>query len=239
MNMHSAHRDRSRIASAMVIDDHPLYGEALAQALARAFPDCDIRTATTLRDALDRLAGGFAPDLVVLDLKLPDVTGISGFLRLKDAVGEVPVLVTSALTSAEVVASLMEAGAAGFVPKDLTAEALQSALDEVRGGGRWLPVEYSAALDGHGARTGELRAVARRIADLTPQQTRIMKLICAGKPNKQIAYELDLAEATVKAHITAILRRLEVQNRTQAALLMEGATLGGAAPGDARAFLDG
>ena len=228
-----------RIGSVLVIDDHPLYCDALASALRHAFDGCEIRTATSLGDALTVLGTKFAPSLVLLDLKLPDVTGISGFLRLRDRLPDTPIVVISALTSADVVHTLMDAGAAGFIQKDASAQRLQEALCEVRAGRRYLPSEHRGSY--RPAERGEaLHDVSWKIAELTPQQTRIMKLICAGKPNKQIAYELSLAEATVKAHITALLRRLGVQNRTQAAMLVESARLDpGPGGGDAatRAFL--
>ena len=226
MNVQRAGNRASRVGTALVIDDHPLYCDALASALTRVFADSTIRTATTLEAGLDALRSGFAPDLIVLDLKLPDVTGISGFLRLKETVDPVPILINSAMTSPEIVTSLMEAGAAGFVPKDVSIGVLQTAMREVRAGRRYLPMEYRASAGRRPECSRDTsREVGRRIAELTPQQARIMKLICEGMPNKQIAYELSLAEATVKAHITAILRRLDVQNRTQAALLMESATV--------------
>ena len=225
MNAHARSERACRIDAALVIDDHPLYCDALASALGRVYPDCRIGTATTLESALGRLRDGFAPDMVVLDLKLPDVTGISGFLRVKDAVGDVPILVNSALICPDLVASLMEAGAAGFVSKDVSIGVLQDALCAVRAGRRYVPAEYRTEDCASRGRAREIGAVGRRIADLTPQQSRIMRLIREGLPNKQIAYELSLAEATVKAHITAILRRLGVRNRTQAALLLESAVL--------------
>lgn len=224
MTYHPAGQRPCRVGSALVIDDHPLYAAALESALTQLFAGCDVRTATTLENGLDALRRGFEPDLAILDLKLPDATGISGFLRLRDA-ARMPVLINSAVTTPEVVASLMEAGAAGFVPKDVSISVLTTAICEVRSGRSFVPADYAGAVEGKRAGAGSLYAVARKIADLTPQQTRIMRLICEGMPNKQIAYELSLAEATVKAHITAILRRLGVHNRTQAALLMEGAAL--------------
>ncbi|TCP40402.1 response regulator [Rhodovulum marinum] len=232
----------SRIRSILVIDDHPLYSDALTMALRHVFDGCTIRTATSLGEGLAQLGPDFTPDLVMLDLKLPDVTGISGFLRLRERIPDVPMLVISALTSVEVVHALMEGGAAGFIPKDASTDELKTALIELRAGRRYLPPAYRAA-----CRTAQVRPrmptvqeVSQKIAELTPQQARIMKLICAGKPNKQIAHELSLAEATVKAHITALLRRLGVQNRTQAAVLVESASLDtgtGLGDADARAFL--
>lgn len=232
----------SRIQSILVIDDHPLYSDALAMALRHVFDGCTIRTATSLGEGVAQLGPEFAPDLVMLDLKLPDVTGISGFLRLRERIPDVPLLVISALTSVEVVHALMEGGAAGFIPKDAETHELKAALLEIRAGGRYLPPAYRSVCRtaARKPRAPSVQEISQRIAELTPQQARIMKLICAGKPNKQIAHELSLAEATVKAHITALLRRLGVQNRTQAAVLVESASLesgAGLTESDARAFL--
>ena len=213
------------IRSVLVIDDHPLYCDALASTLARIFEVRSVKKATTLNDALKLIGPRFSPDLVVLDLRLPDVTGLSGLLKIKDRMPDVPVLVISAESSNETIQTLMAAGAAGFVPKDASPKILQSALTNVCEGHKFLPPGYTQP---HVKAGDELTAqqIAQKIADLTPQQGRIMRLICAGKPNKQIAYELSLAEATVKAHITALLRRLGVNNRTQAAVLVKSASLG-------------
>jgi DNA-binding NarL/FixJ family response regulator len=230
------------IGSALVIDDHPLYCDALTSALARVFPECEIESASTLAEALSRLKSGFQPDLIILDLRLPDVAGISGFLRLKEVLPSTPILINSALTAPDVVRSLITAGAAGFVPKDVPITTFQTALCEVRAGRTYLPTEYRQQTRRAVPPPVDTVEINQKIANLTPQQTRIMKLICAGLANKQIANELSLAEATVKAHITAILRRLGVQNRTQAAVMMEYASLDGGVQADvagARAFLNG
>ncbi len=212
------------VKAVLVIDDHPLYGDALASTLRRAFQDCRVETATTLCDGIERVGADFRPDLVMLDLKLPDVTGLSGFLRLRDRMPDTPILVISALTSPELVHALMAEGAAGFLPKEASSQVMQHALCVVSAGRKYLPPEYAQSRRDPSL-PPDVHAISQRIAELTPQQTRIMKLICAGKPNKQIAYELQLAEATVKAHITALLRRLGVQNRTQAAVLAESVNL--------------
>ncbi len=228
-----------RLRSVVIVDDHPLYGDALASALRHVFQDCRIDTAKSLGEAMDLLQRDVAPDLVMFDLKLPDVTGISGFLSLRDRIPDTPILVISSLTSLDVVHALMDAGAAGFLPKDASAQVLKTALFDVCAGRKYLPKEYQKTANAEPGRF-DCQQVNQKLADLTPQQTRIMKLICAGKPNKQIAYELSLAEATVKAHITALLRRLGVQNRTQAAVLVESGNLDGLVGGgdaDARAFL--
>ncbi|NDW02362.1 response regulator transcription factor [Salipiger sp. PrR002] len=228
------------IGPVLIVDDHPLYSDALAAALRAAFPDCQPSQAQTLGAALELLAQGVTPDLVMFDLKLPDVCGISGFQKLREALPETPVLVISSLTSVQVVQALMEAGAAGFLPKDAPAPVLRQALREIAAGHTYVHSGYAGRAIEEPAEQLPFEAMHPKLAELTPQQKRIMKLICAGKPNKQIAYELDLAEATVKAHITALLRRLGVQNRTQAAVLVESsqpATAIGAADADAQAFL--
>ncbi|MGR3375902.1 LuxR C-terminal-related transcriptional regulator [Salipiger abyssi] len=226
------------IQSVAIVDDHPLYSDALAAALQLVFPDCQVEKAQTLGGALALVESGFAPDLVMFDLKLPDVSGISGFQRLREALPDAPILVISSLTSAQVVQALMAEGAAGFLPKDAPAPLLRQALHEIAAGRKYVHSGYQT---GQGtAPDAAFENLHPKLAELTPQQQRIMKLICAGKPNKQIAYELSLAEATVKAHITALLRRLGVQNRTQAAVLVEGsqpATAIGTRDADAQAFL--
>ncbi|MGB0905455.1 MAG: LuxR C-terminal-related transcriptional regulator, partial [Mangrovicoccus sp.] len=131
------------------------------------------------------------------------------------------ILIISALTSPDVVQSLMQAGAAGFVPKEMPLADIEGALRDVKAGKTYTPLEYQETCRRRDPVPKDLEVISRKIAELSPQQLRIMKLICAGKANKQIAYELSLAEATVKAHVTALLRRLGVQNRTQAAVMIE------------------
>ncbi|SFU19150.1 LuxR C-terminal-related transcriptional regulator [Sedimentitalea nanhaiensis] len=228
------------VSSVLIVDDHPLYSDALASALTLVFPNSAIRQARTLGEALAALETDLRPDLVMFDLKLPDVTGISGFVSLRARLPDTPILVISSLASVELVQSLLAEGAAGFLSKDASAQTLKTVLTEIAAGRKYVPKSYRMP-EGSAQKTVSGEAVHPKLAALTPQQQRIMKLICAGKPNKQIAYELSLAEATVKAHITALLRRLGVQNRTQAAVMVESAVLA-AAKGDdmpeARVFLN-
>lgn len=229
------------IRSILVIDDHPLYCDALAATLVRIFDDCTIKTVNNLCEAVRCMDAGMVPDLVMLDLKLPDVTGFSGFFKVREKLPDVPVLVISAESSNDTIQMLMSSGAAGFIPKDASQSVFQDALEKIQEGMKFVPADFRPQASATAESVVTVQQVAQRIADLTPQQSRIMKLICAGKPNKQIAYELDLAEATVKAHITALLRRLRVSNRTQAAMLVNNAGLTGAGAGlsdtDARALL--
>ncbi|MEP6018498.1 MAG: response regulator transcription factor [Paracoccaceae bacterium] len=224
------------LSNVLIVDDHPLYSDALASTLAHGFEDCHIRKAFTLKETFEALDTGFDPDLIMFDLKLPDVCGISGFQELRKRMPNARVLVISSLASAELVQSLLDSGAMGFLPKDASAKTLKYAVTEITSGRRYVPQEYRQGDSGEHDRC--VFESNPELANLTPQQTRILKLICVGKPNKQIAYELSLAEATVKAHITALLRRLGVRNRTQAVVLVESvlARAIGSEP-EARAFL--
>ncbi len=238
--MHSSARPINKDIryNVLIVDDHPLYSDALASALEVEEDTYDIRKAASLRETFATLDAGFDPDLIMFDLKLPDVSGISGFQALRARRPDAPVLVISSLASGELVQSLLDSGAMGFMPKDSPANTLKHAVSEIASGRRYVPREFQNT-----GRSGEDATVCAfqdnpELSTLTPQQTRILKLICLGKPNKQIAYELSLAEATVKAHITALLRRLGVRNRTQAVVLVESALSkqAGTEP-EARAFL--
>ena len=209
MSKKSDPQDQVVIKSILVIDDHPLYCDALASTLEKLFQSRSVKTATSLKEGLRLVGPRFQPDLVMLDLKLPDVTGLSGFLKVKDRLPDVPVLVISAESSDDTIGALLTAGAAGFIPKDASHKVLQQALLEIREGRRFLPPGYTPSKR---PTRSDLTAqqIAYKIADLTPQQNRIMKLICAGKPNKQIAYELGLSERTIKMHRSILMKRLNV-----------------------------
>lgn len=212
---------KRKIGSILIVDDHPLYCDALATTLQQMFETDDLKTASCLVDALAIVRGGFCPDLVMLDLNLPDVQGLGGFVQVRDQMQDTSVVVFSAEASDELIANIMAMGGSGFISKNASRDDLADALSKVIDGQSCFPNGITRqrkpvkpdpdAMD-----------VARRLAELSPQQARILRLICEGKPNKQIAYEMSLAEATVKAHVTALLRRLGVRNRTQAALMVQG-----------------
>jgi DNA-binding NarL/FixJ family response regulator len=212
------------IRSALVIDDHPLYCDALATTMESIFHTRRIRKATSMGDALQQLRARFSPDLVMLDLNLPDVAGLSGYLKIKELTPDVPVIVISALTSQEVIRAVMAAGAAGFIPKECGRQTFEAAMLQIWSGTPYVPPGYNASA-AQQATDPAASQISRKIADLSQQQSRILSLICKGKPNKLIAYEMQIAEATVKAHITALLRRLGVQNRTQAALMVRDVSI--------------
>lgn len=199
---------------ALIVDDHPLFCDALAMTLRHVAGVREVLTADSLDSAMQRIAEGAAPDVIVLDLNLPDVKGLDGLIRIRRAAG-VPVIVVSSMADNRVIGSALRAGADGFVPKHSQREVFGAAFDALRAGRPFAPDGY---LPDEGADV-PLDEAMERLAMLTQQQARILDLICAGKLNKQIAYDLSIAETTVKAHVTAIMRKLGVQSRTQAALL--------------------
>ncbi len=208
-----------RIQSALIVDDHPLFCEALAMTLSGPVGIAKVETVRTLETALTRISAGPLPDTVVLDLNLPDVSGLDGVVRMRQAVPNTPVLVVSSLSDQRVIRGALQAGATAFLPKHAEREAFCEAFDLIA---RGEPHPSRAILDS-GAATPSEAAVAR-LALLTKQQARILQLVCAGLMNKQIAYELSIAETTVKAHVTAIMRKLGVQTRMQAVLLAQEAS---------------
>lgn len=216
----SHHQDPRPFGSALIVEDHPLFSEALTMTLRNFVGIERIETADRLATALTRLKTGPLPDVILLDLHLPDVTGMDGLIRLHQAAEGVPIMVVSSLADARVISAAMKAGAAGFVPKHSQREVFRAAFDRVRAGERYTPDGYQPGASDAGP-TPQQDAIAR-LRRLTRQQAVILQLICEGKLNKQIAYDLSVAETTVKAHVTAIMRKLGVYSRTQAVLLAGG-----------------
>ena len=177
-----------------------------------------VHTAARLDEALDLLAMSGRPDLVVLDLNLPDVDGLDGLVRIKTA-ARVPVIVVSSMSDNRVISGVLQAGAAGFVPKHSDRAVFRTAIDTVARGNTFTPEGYVAVSPEAPADSPDAEDALARLSTLTNQQARILQLICEGKLNKQIAFDLSIAETTVKAHVTAIMRKLGVQSRTQAVLI--------------------
>ena len=200
----------------LIVDDHPLFCDALSLTLRARAGLAQVEVAGRLETALQRLDLTPAPDLILFDLNLPDVTGIDGLIRLRAVAVDIPVLVVSSLADDRVIAAALAAGARGFLPKHAPREDFTAALAALAAGGEWLP-------EGYVAPDSSPPEALDRLAALTRQQARILQLLCAGRLNKQIAFDLSISEATVKAHVTAILRKLGVQSRTQAVLLARGA----------------
>ncbi|MEM9699353.1 MAG: response regulator transcription factor [Pseudomonadota bacterium] len=202
----------------LIIDDHPLFCDALELTFRSMLPDVMVKTADTLGKAKSMLADtGSAPMLVALDLNLPDVSGAEGVIEMTRAAQNAPIIVVSSLADPKVISTVAASGARGFVPKHSARQVFEEAIAEIRAGRSYFPKAEAEASDTD--QTGP--DAAERLSLLTAQQARILQLICEGKLNKQIAFELSIAETTVKAHITAIMRKLGVQSRTQAVLVAQ------------------
>jgi DNA-binding NarL/FixJ family response regulator len=199
----------------VIADDHPLFRGALRQAVTGLFEADDIAEAGSFDDIVALLDRGSEMELILLDLAMPGVRGFSGLLYLRAQYPSVPVVVVSANDDPVVMRRCMEFGASGFIPKKLGIDVLRSAINTVLAGGVWTPPD----LDLQGGRSdAETSALLTRLATLTPQQVRVLMMLSEGLLNKQIAYELSVSEATIKAHVSAILQKLGVDNRTQAVI---------------------
>ncbi len=214
------HSSDTLLQSALIIDDHPLFCDALSMTLQAVSSINTMHTASCLLEGLDLLAGGADIDLVVLDLNLPDVNGLDGLLRLRNAVS-CPVVVVSSMADNRVISSVIHAGAAGFIPKHSQRDIFQQAIHTIAKGQMFIPAGYMLIETQHQSDGDD---ALHRLASLTAQQARILELICEGKLNKQIAFDLGIAETTVKAHVTAIMRKLGVQSRTQAVLIAKNSS---------------
>ena len=202
----------------LIVDDHPLYRAALRGAIAAASPDCEFLEAGSMAALFDTLEQTPQVDLLLLDLNLPGAHGFSALSYLRGAHPELPVIVVSAMDSPGTVQQALAFGAQGFVSKAADAASIAASVQTALRGELVAPAgsEHAAA----GAMPdGTALDIAQRLSQLTPQQFRVFSMLCSGRLNKQIAFDLQITEATVKAHMTAILRKLGAANRTQAVLL--------------------
>ncbi|MGY9046878.1 LuxR family transcriptional regulator [Puniceibacterium antarcticum] len=207
--------------SALVVDDHPLFCDALTLTLQSIAEFEEIRTAGTLEKALEVVAKDARIDFIILDLNLPDVNGLDGLVRLRNAAPKAAILIASSMADNRMISHALKAGADGFVPKHSQRAVFRRAFEAVTQGQTFVPDGY---IDPQGAGCSGLQGdVIDRLSSLTNQQARILNLICEGKLNKQIAFDLTIAETTVKAHVTAIMRKLGVHSRTQAVLIAQEA----------------
>ena len=201
---------------ALVIDDHPLFCDALELTLRSVANFAKVVTADSLVSALGRLSDDQPPSLILLDLNLPDVDGLDGLMRLKRTAEHTPIIIVSSMTDNSIIANSIVAGAQGFVPKHSHRSVFLDAIQTIMAGEIYKPAGFVEGSGGEGREEN-----LNRLSSLTNQQARILDLICEGKLNKQIAFDLSIAETTVKAHVTAIMRKLGVQSRTQAVLIAQ------------------
>lgn len=196
----------------LVADDHPLIRDAFRVAIEAMYDDVQVIEASSIHDALDKMDDCLALDLILLDLRMPDAEGFSGLALIHAERPEVPILVVSAAETATAASGAKRYGAVGFLSKSADIPTIRQSISAAL-------VGDSASLDAlNGQADAEVDAMAERIASLTSAQLKVMLGVLAGRLNKQIAYDLGISEATVKAHMTAVMRKLNVQNRTQAVL---------------------
>ena len=203
------------MSTILLADDHPLFREALRGAVQRILPDASLCEADSVDALYGLVEANPDADLLLMDLNMPGAHGFSALVHLRALHPQLPVVVVSAREEPAVMRRALDHGALGFIPKSADSETIGIAVGQVLDGERWAPAAAASAP----AMDRDEEAVARRLRELTPQQFRVLQMLGAGRLNKQIAWDLGVSEATIKAHVTAVLRKLGVNNRTQAVLM--------------------
>ena len=198
----------------LVADDHPLFREALKGAVAKLLPQARLVESVDAESLFASAEAHPEADLLLLDLNMPGAHGFNALVHLRALHPQLPVVIVSAREEPAVMRRALDHGALGFIPKSADSDAIGQAIGAVLDGERWVPDEAHNAP----ATSRDEQETAQRLRDLTPQQFKVLQMLGAGRLNKQIAYDLGVSEATIKAHVTAILRKLHVTNRTQAVL---------------------
>lgn len=200
----------------VVADDHPLFRGALKQALAGIEGDNAILEAGDFDSAKALVAENDDADLLLLDLTMPGASGLSGLVALRGIHASMPMIVVSAHDNPETIRRSLELGASGFISKSAGMDTIRDAVMAVLAGEIYTPEGVELGAEGD----PEMSEVIAKLQSLTPQQTRVLGMLAEGKLNKQIAYELQVSEATVKAHVSAVLQKLDVDSRTQAVIML-------------------
>jgi DNA-binding NarL/FixJ family response regulator len=194
----------------LIADDHPLFRGALREAVRGLFSGATVAEAGSFEEVSEFLERASSD----IDLSMPGVRGFSGLMYLRAQYPSLPIVVVSANDDPAVIRRCMEFGASGFIPKTLGIEALRAAVARVLQGEIFIPPDVDLTRPSD----AETTATIAKLATLTPQQVRVLMMLSGGLLNKQIAYELGVSEATVKAHVSAILQKLGVESRTQAVI---------------------
>jgi len=197
----------------IIADDHPLFRQALLGTLKTKFVTTQWLEAQTIEELEHLLSQNCDSDLVLLDLNIPGAHGFNTLIHVRNHFPQIPIVIVSAYEDHDTISKAMEYGASGFVPKSTPVDEIFNAIQQVLIGEIWLPAKFKAS-----EQSADNSNIAERVASLTQQQYRILMMFAQGMLNKQIAYDLNVSEATIKAHATAIFRKLDVRNRTQAVI---------------------
>ncbi|MGD8934581.1 MAG: response regulator transcription factor [Gammaproteobacteria bacterium] len=205
-----------------VADDHPLFRNALLEVIRQNYPDAVVGQSMDLDGAIRDLQKNDETDLLLLDLHMPGSRDLFGLITVREKFSDIPVAIISADEDPGTISRAMGHGASGYIPKSCSPQIIHQAIHAILDGDRWVPDDYRNNLT---PVTAEEKDLAAKIATLTPQQYRVLCYLREGWLNKQIGYELGVTEATIKAHITAIFRKLGTSNRTQAVIMLSKMSL--------------
>ncbi len=206
-----------------VADDHPLFRNAILEVIKHNYPDSVVGQSIDLDSTIRDLETRNETDLLLLDLHMPGSQDLFGLILVREKFPSIPVTIISADEEASTINRAMGHGACGYVPKSCSPQTIYQAIHTMLDGNRWVPEAYRNSLT---PVDSEEKDLAAKIATLTPQQYRVLCFLREGWLNKQIGYELGVTEATIKAHITAIFRKLGITNRTQAVIMLSKMSLG-------------
>lgn len=214
----------------IVADDHPLFREALIHAIGNCVDDATIIEADSLDSLQAVVAANPDADLLFLDLNMPGVSGFSALAYIRSNHESLPTVIVSAMDDPAVIRRSIQHGASGFIPKSSPISILENGIKAVLDGEVWLPEGVDLQDD---RLDSEEAGIAAALSTLTPHQFRVLMMLGEGLLNKQIAYQLGVSEATIKAHVTAILRKMHVNNRTQAVVAVQQLRINSPSPLDA------
>ncbi len=209
------HYTDSMTSNIIIADDHPLFRQALRETIAPLFDQANIVEIESLQQTKSLLESDSA-ELLLLDLKMPDTEGLTGLMMIKGMYPQLPVIVVSATEDSATVRACIQAGASAYIFKSASLQAIRETIEAVISGNVYVP--EGVHNDISDSEQVELDNIAK-VSSLTPAQLKVFYYLCEGQMNKQIAYEMHITEATVKAHITSIYKKLDVRTRTQAVLM--------------------
>ena len=201
----------------LIVDDHPMFREALRGAVEFALADAAVFEARSIDTACEEIRAEPGIEIILLDLSMPGTSNFDGLMLLRSTFPRIPIMIVSGLDDPRIVQEAIRLGAAGFVSKSVDKKTLGEAISEVLGGSVFVAPDLAPVISGaeNVSTSGD---IGSRLAELTPAQMRVLHLLRHGRLNKQIAHELDISETTVKAHVSEILRKLNVVSRTQAVI---------------------